>query len=85
MKKGGRDRGKLIRIIGSKAQDEISHWSHHEGIPPHRHRGECLVANVLACIFVRACNGLESVAVEMEGMFACVIVVEDDFYDVVML
>ena len=49
-KKGGERR--LIRIIGSKAQDEIAHRSHHEGVPSHRHRGECFVANVLAGIFV---------------------------------
>ena len=43
---------RLIRIIGSEAQDNVPHWLHHNGVPPHRHRWECLITNVLARIFL---------------------------------
>ena len=77
--------GRLIRVIGSKAQDDVPHWPHHKGVPPHGYCRNSLVSDVLAGIFVGACSGLESVAVEMERMFACVIVVEYYLYNVVVL
>ena len=80
--KGG---GRLIRVIGSEAQDDVSHRPDHEGVPSHGHGGERLLSHILARILSGASSGLESVAMEMEGMFACVIVVEDDFYNVVVL
>ncbi len=85
-REGGKDgEGRLIRVVGSEAQDNVPHWPHHEGVPPHGHRGKSFVPHVLAGTFVGACGGLESVAVEMEGMFACVVVVEYYLYDVVVL
>ena len=42
--KGGQVR--LIRIIGSEAQDNIPHWPYHEGIPSHGHHRERLIGNI---------------------------------------
>ena len=79
------EKGRLIRVIGSETNDKIAHGPHHQDIPPHGYRCKGLVPNVLTSVFIRACNGLEIVAVEMERMLACVVVVEDDLYDVVVL
>ena len=81
-KVGGR--GELIRIIGSEAQDNVSQWAYHEGIPSHRHGWECLVGYVFARLFFGANDGLEVVAVQMEGMSTGVEVVEYDLYNVVV-
>lgn len=82
---GQKARGRHIRVIGSEAQDDVSHRPHHESVPSHWHCGESFVSHVLASIFSGANSGLECVAVEMEGMSARVVVVEYDLYNVVVL
>ncbi len=53
----------------------------HEGISFHGHGGEGGGVVVVACVGGGAGDGLEGVAVEVEGVFAFVGVVEDDVDD----
>ena len=48
---GGNGEGRLIWVIGSEAQDDISHRPHHNRVPSHGHGWERLVANIFAGIF----------------------------------
>lgn len=70
--------GGLIWIICDEAEDYVAIWSDHDCIALHRDGGEGLVGDVFACFFFAPHYGLEGVAVEMEGVFAGVGVVEDD-------
>ena len=72
------------RVIGSEPQDHVAVWADHEGIAAHGHLGEGLVVDIRTGLFGGADDGLESVAVEMEGVFAGVEVVEDDLDDLVL-
>ena len=56
----------------------------HEGVSSHGCGGKGLIADVVASVVVAARYGLESVAVEMEGVFAGVVVVDDDIDNVVL-
>ena len=76
--------GRLIRIVGPEAQDNVAHWPDHDGVPSHGHGREGLVADVVAGVFFGADDGLEGVAVEMEGMSASVVVVEYYFNYLIM-
>lgn len=71
------------RVIGAEAQDYVAVWADHEGIAAHGDGGESAVAGVGAGGVVGADEGLEGVAVEVEGVFAGVGVVEDDVDDLV--
>lgn len=76
---------RLIRIVGAEAQDDVPHGSDHEGVSAHGHGWEGFVADVVAAVVVAAGDGLEGVTVEVEGVSACVVVVDDDVDDVVFL
>lgn len=52
-------------------------WSHHDGISSHRDFRKRLIVGVESCFLIRTDNGLESVSVQVERMFAGIIVVED--------
>lgn len=71
-------------IVCSEPQDHIAVWSDHEGIAAHWHLGEGLVVDISTSLFGRADDCLKRVAVEMEGMFTGVVVVEDDLDDLVL-
>ena len=71
------------RVVGAEAQYDVAVGVHHEGVAAHGDGGEGFVADVVAGEFVRAGDGLEGVAVEVEGVFAGVFVVEDDVDDLV--
>jgi hypothetical protein len=60
--------------------------SHKYSITTHRYRGGCssIIRIVEACVVVATGYDLERVAVEMEGVFSRVVIVEDDFYDFVL-
>ena len=81
----GRDLGRLIRVVGAEAEDDVAHWSHHEGVPPHGHLRHGLVSDIVTAVVVGAGDGLELVAVQVEWVAACVVVIEDDFDNVVFL
>ena len=74
---------RLIRVIGTEAQYDVSVRSYGEGIPPHWHSGECFIAYIIPAVVVRAGYGLEGVAVQVEGVTAGVVVVDDDVDDLV--
>ena len=63
-------------VIGLEAEDGISVGAHGDGVAPHRVSGQRLVVYEIAGFFLGTHDGLEGVAVEMEGVFAWVEVVE---------
>ena len=69
-------------VIGAEAQDDVAVGPDHEGVATHGNGGEGLVADVVTCIVGGAGNGLEVVPMQVEGVLACVLVVEDDVDDV---
>ena len=73
------------RVVGAETNDEVAVGSDHEGVAAHGDGGEGLVADVVAGFLLGADDGLEVVAVEVEGVLARVVVVEDDFDDLVLL
>ena len=68
----------LTWIVGSKSDNEIPVWLHHEGISPHWCRLESTVVVwiVEACVRRRAIHSLEIVSVQVERVLAWIIVVE---------
>lgn len=70
------------RIIGLEAHDDVAIRPHDEGISPHRHFDKVALGEILigkrTGFFLGAVNGLESVAVEMDGMTARVEVVDNN-------
>lgn len=81
----GGEEGGLIWIVGAEAEDEVSVWADEDGVAPHGDFGEGFVIDEVAGVLGGADDCLEGVAVEVEGMTAGVIVVEDDFDDLVFL
>jgi hypothetical protein len=79
--------GGLIWVVGAESDDEVSAGVDHEGVSAHGYRGEVgvVVGLVVACVFGAAQDGLEGVPVEMKGMAAGVVVVDDYFDDLVLL
>ena len=57
-------------IIGAEAHHDVAARWDHEGVAPHGHCRESFVADVVACVFGGADDGLEGVPVEMERVFA---------------
>ncbi len=75
--------GGLIRIVGTEPQHDISIRSHGESIPSHWHSGKSFIPYIIPAVVGGAGYGLEDVAVQVEGMTAGVVVVEDDVDDLV--
>ena len=75
------------RIVSFESEDEVALRVDGEGISPHGRlwEGSRIGRIVGTGIGLGACHGLESVAVEMEGVLAWVVAVEDEFDDVVLL
>ena len=69
------------RIVGAEAHDNVAIWTHHEGVAAHGYFWKCRVTDIVPCVVIGTCDGLEGVAVEMERMFAWVGIVEDDVND----
>ena len=65
----------LIWIIGLEAEDDVTLRMDHEGIAAHGNGGEGSVIGVSACVLVGADDGLEVVAMEMEGVLAWIVTV----------
>lgn len=72
-------------VVGAEADDEVAIRADHEGVAAHGDGGEGFVADVVSGFLLGADDGLEVVAVKVEGVLARVIVVEDDFDDLVLL
>ena len=72
-------------VVRAETQHNVAIRIHHEGVSPHGNLGEGLIVRVKACVVIRTNDSLECMAVEMEGMFARVVVVDDDFDDIVLL
>ena len=66
-------------VVGAEAEDDVAVRVYHEGVATHGDGGKGLVHDVVAGVRGRADDGLEVVAVQVEGVFAWVVVVEDDF------
>lgn len=73
-----------IWIVCAEAKDHVTIWSHHDGISSHRDFRERLIVSVESRFFIRTDNGLESMSVQVEGMFAGIIVVEDNLDNLVL-
>ena len=71
-------------VVCSEPQDHVAVWSDHEGVAAHWYLREGLVVDISTSLFGRADDCLESVAVEMEGMFTRVVIVEDNLDDLVL-
>ena len=72
------------RVVGAETEDDVAVGSDHEGVSTHGDFGEGLIVDVVARELLGADDGLEGVAVEMEGVLAWIVVVEDDFDNVVL-
>lgn len=72
-------------IICSESQDDVAIWPDQDGVASHWHLWESLVFDIPASIFSGTDNSLEMVSMKMEGMFAGIVVVEDDFDDLILL
>lgn len=81
----GEGKGRLIWVVGAEAEDEVSVWSDEDGVSLHWDFGEGFVVGVVASVVGGAHDCLEAVAVEVEGMSAGVVVVENDFHNFVSL
>lgn len=72
-------------IVCHEPQDHEAQWIDHRGVSAHRDRGKIRVRDVgvgeEAGVFLGAIHGLEVVPVQVEGVFACVVVVDDDLDD----
>lgn len=68
------------RVVGLEAQDKVARGRHDDGVAAHGHRGEVgHVAGVpVARVVVAAVDDLERVPVQVEGVLARVVVVQDD-------
>ena len=78
------------RIIALEPQHDMSIRPHQQSIPSHRplRKRHTSIENgiriIVSRIIVSTQDSLECVAVQMEGMFAGIVVVEDDFNDLVL-
>lgn len=68
------------RVIRLEPQHHITVRIHHKRVPAHRYGGESFVHDIVSGVGLRAHDGLEVVAVEMEGVFTRVFIV-DDYFD----
>ena len=74
------------RVVGAESHDDVSVGADDPCIPFHGDGWQCCIRwIVVIAILLAADHALEIVAVEMEGVFTWVVVVEDDFDDFVML
>lgn len=73
-------------VVGAKAEDEVAVGFDEDGVAAHGGGGErfCRRGVVEAGVVVAAVDDLKRVAVEMEGMFSRVVIVEDDLDDLVV-
>lgn len=78
------ERGKHIWIVCAEAKNHVTIWSYHDGISSHRNFRERSIIGVESRFFIRTDNGLESMSVQVERVFAGVIVVEDYLDDLVL-
>ena len=69
-KRGQAESERLIRIVSAESEHDVPIWMHHDGVATHWGRWEGLVVHEGTGFLFRAHNGLEGVAVQMEGMFA---------------
>lgn len=77
--------GILIWVVGAESQDDVAIWSHHEGVSSHRNIRESYIVGVDASVIIGTDNSLKSVPVQMEGMLAGILAVEDNLNDLVLL
>lgn len=59
-------------------------WTHHDGISSHRDFRKRLIVGIESCFFFRTNNSLKCMSVQVERMFARIIVVEDYFDNLVL-
>lgn len=72
------------RIVGLEPQYDVAVWVNEESITAHGLRWESLISNVGAGLLLRASHCLESVAVQMEGMLAGIIIVQNDLDNLIL-
>jgi len=71
------------RIIGPETEDHVPVWSDEDGIPAHWGFGESDIICVITLIRRRAGDDLECMAVQVEGVFTRVVVIEYDIDDLI--
>lgn len=76
---------KRTGIVGLEPEHEVPIGSHHDGVASHGVRGQCLVVHVVSGFLFAAGNSLESMPVQMEGMFPRIHVVQYDFDHLIFL
>lgn len=72
------------RVICSEPQDHVAVRSHHNGITAHWYLGEGFVVDIGTGLVGGPDDCLEGVAMEMEGMFTGVVIVEDNLDDLIL-
>ena len=77
--------GRLIWVIGLEAQDNVALGLDNKDVSAHGDRWQSLVSDISAGIFRGAGHGLEVVAMEVEGMFARVVAIDNDFDHLILL
>lgn len=73
-------------VVGAEAEHDVAVGVDEDGVAAHgrRREGGYVGGVVEAGVVVAAVDYLEGVAVEMEGVFSGIVVVEDDFDDLVV-
>lgn len=71
------------RVVSAEADHEIAHRLDYEGVTAHRYRGDNITGLgprpvEVQCIVVASRDDLEGVSVQVERMFAAVVVVKDE-------
>lgn len=72
------------RIVGLEPQYDVAVWMNEKSVTPHGFRWESLISNVRAGLFLRANHCLERVAMQMEGMLAGIIIVQNDLDNLIL-
>lgn len=73
-------------VVGAEAQDDVALGSDEDGVAAHgRGREGGVIGSIVeSCFFGAAVDRLEDVAVQVERVLSWVVIVEDDFDDLVM-
>lgn len=76
---------KRTGIVGFESEHDVPMRFHHNGVAPHGVLGKCLVVHVVSSFLFATDNSLESMPVQMEGMFTRIHVVHHNFDNLIFL
>ena len=75
----------LTRIVRPESEHKVPVWPHHDRIPLHWYFWKRLIVDIKSRRLVTSNNCLKSMTMQMERMFARIVVVENYFYYLILL